>query len=312
MPTDPTAATIEAFVAHLGGAQGLAATTQRTYGYLVSQFAGWMAPREDRGLATATVEDIEAWIAAQTRRGLAPRTRQLAIAALRSFYTWLPGRDDNPAARVRTPRIPPADVRPYTPEEVTAMLAAAHTGTGLAARVDEAVLLTLRFTGLRVRELVDLELEAVDLDVRRLDVVGKGGHQRLVPIAWDLRTHLHDYLRWTRPSCPPSRWLFASPRSRPDGTWWGRISPPGIRRVVRSFGEAAGVPGRHHPHRWRHTFATELLRAGVDVHSAQRLLGHVKAGKTATYLHLVDDELCEAVDQVYDLVDVEEALGASS
>jgi site-specific recombinase XerD len=258
------------------------------------------------------VEDIEGWAAAQTRRGLAPRTRRLAIAALRSFYAWLPGRDDNPAATVRPPRIPPSDVTPYTPDEVTAMLASARATTGLAARVDEAVLLTLRFTGLCVRELVDLELRSVDLDDRRLDIVGKGGHQRLVPIALDLREHLRDYLRWTRPACPTSEHLFASPRSRPHGSWWGRISPAGIRRAVRSIGQSAGVPGRHHPHRWRHTFATELLRAGVDVHSAQRLLGHVKAGTTATYLHLVDDELCEAVDQVYDLSDVEGALSRSS
>lgn len=306
------AATIRAFVAHLHAIQGLASTTQQTYANNVRQFAAWMDDHEQRDLATASVEDIEAWVAACTRRGLAPRTRTLAVASLRSFYAWLPDRGDNPALRVRTPRIPPSDVTPYTSEEIDVMLTAARARSGLAARVEEAAISTLRFTGLRVQELVDLRLEAVDLTARRLEVIGKGGHQRVLPIAHDLRALLDGYLRWTRPACSASRWLFASPRSRPDGPWAGRIAPSAIRRAVREVGEAAGVGGRHHPHRWRHTFATELLRAGVDVHSAQRLLGHVKAGTTANYLHLVDDELCVAVDEVYDLTEVEVALRASS
>jgi len=64
---------------------------------------------------------------------------------------------------------------------------------------------------------------------------------------------------------------------------------------VRRDGEAAQPAGPHHPHRWRHSFATEVLTAGVDVHTTQRLLGHVKAGTTAGYLHLLDDDLCAAV-----------------
>lgn len=60
------------------------------------------------------------------------------------------------------------------------------------------------------------------------------------------------------------------------------------------------VAGRHDPHRWRRTFATEVLTAGVDVHTAQRLLGHGKAGTTAGYLHLLDDDLCDAVGRVYE------------
>ncbi|MBS3940984.1 MAG: tyrosine-type recombinase/integrase [Actinobacteria bacterium] len=297
----PSSPTVDAFVAHLHAVQGLAVSTQQTYAHAVRQFAGWLQGRGERDLTTATVGDIEAWVGAGARRGLAPRTRALAVASLRSFYAWLPTREDNPALRVRTPRVPPSDITPYTPDEVDAMLTAAKARVGPSARVEEVAITTLRFTGLRVQELVDLELTSVDLDERRLEIIGKGGQQRFMPIAWDLHALLHDYLRWTRPACPESKWLFASPCSQPHGPWWGRISPAGVRRAVRQVGDDARVPGRHHPHRWRHTFATELLRAGVDVHSAQRLLGHVKAGTTATYLHLVDDELCDAVDRVYEV-----------
>lgn len=87
-----------------------------------------------------------------------------------------------------------------------------------------------------------------------------------------------------------SPWLFANPRSRVGGPWEGRLSPGVVRGIVVRAGDAAQILGRHHPHRWRHSFATEVLTAAVDVHTTQRLLGHVKAGTTAGYLHLLDDE----------------------
>lgn len=291
---------IAQFRAHLQAVQGASAATVDAYSFAVRQFDVWLRQDRRRPTAQATVADIEAWVVASAQRGLAPRTRKLAIAGLRSFYAWLPDREDNPAERVRTPRIPPADVTPYLPDEVDRILTVLRGRPGLAARVDEAAMTTLRFTGLRVQELVDLRLSDLDLNGRRLDVVGKGGRQRIVPLAVTLQDDLESYLAIVRPRCPESAWLFASPRSHSDGRWWGRMSPASVRRVVRRCGEEADVGGRHHPHRWRHTFATELLRAGVDVHAAQRLLGHVKAGTTANYLHLVDDELCDAVDRVYD------------
>lgn len=305
-PSDPDRL-VAAYLANLRGVQGMADSTMRVYGGAVRQFGRWLEQHDRAGLAAAERADIEAWMGAQARRGLAPNTRRLGVAALRSFYAWLPGRDDNPAMQVRKPRLPPSDVTPYTPEEAAAILAAADGRRDLHGRLDAAVLATLRYTGLRVTELVDAPTAMLDLDARRLELAGKGGQPRVVPLAADLAVRFEAYLQRTRPSCPDSPWLFSSPRSRPGGRWDGRIAPAVVRVLVRRYGELAGVPGRHHPHRWRHTFATELLRAGVDVHSAQRLLGHVKIGTTAGYLHLVDDELCAAVDDVYDVAGVEVA-----
>ncbi len=300
---DPPVSLVNAYGAHLRGVQGLAATSVTTYTGVVQQFSRWLLDERHRSPAAASVADIEAWVGAQMRSGRAPATRRLGIAALRSFYDWLPDRDDNPAARVRTPRVPPSDISPYDPADVDRILQVANARGTLTGRVEAAVLSTLRYTGLRVTELTSIETANVDLAERRLQVVGKGSRPRVLPLAVDLRQHLADYLEQTRPRCPPSRRLFASPRSQPGGRWAGRISPAAIRRAVRDLGEEAGVAGPHHPHRWRHTFATELLRAGVDVHSAQRLLGHVKVGTTAGYLHLVDAELRDAVDRVYDVWD---------
>lgn len=293
---------IARFAAHLQGVRGLAPTTVATYTDAVDRFGRWLATRDRGPLATADRADVVAWVAAQAELGLAPATRALNLHGLRSFYDWLPDRADDPTDRVPTPRIPPRDITPYRAIEADRILAVASSDASPCGRLAHAVLATLRYTGLRCAELCSLQIGDLDLDAdaRRIAVVGKGGVPRVVPVAWPLRSILAAYLSESRPLETGSPWLFANPRSRVSGPWEGRLSPAAVRGIVVRAGEEARIPGRHHPHRWRHSFATEVLTAGVDVHTTQRLLGHVKAGTTSGYLHLLDDELCAAVGRVFD------------
>lgn len=293
---------LERFADHLRGMRGAAPTTVATYTDGVARFARWLSARERGPVESAQREDVVAWLTAQAEVGLAPATRALSLYALRSFYGWLPDRGDDPTGRVPTPRIPPREIVPYLPEEADQMLAVAAGDRSRSGRLAHVVLATLRYTGLRCAELCSLQIADLDLDVgaRRIEVVGKGSVPRVVPVAWPLTRVLAGYLDQVRPLEVGSAWLFANPRSQAGGRWEGRLSPGAVRGIVVRAGAAAGVPGRHHPHRWRHAFATEVLTAGVDVHTTQRLLGHVKAGTTAGYLHLLDDDLCAAVGRVYD------------
>ncbi len=293
---------IERFGAHLRAVRGLAPTTVATYTEAVSRFARWLGRRGCGPVEAATHDDILAWVTAQAEAGLTPGTRALNLYGLRSFYGWLPERDDDPTDRIPTPRIPPRNVTPYLGEEADRILAVMAGDTSRWGRLAHAVLATLRYTGLRCAELCSLRIDDLDLDVdaRRIEVVGKGGVPRVVPIAWPLWSVVAGYLAEARPLESDSPWLFANPRSHVGGPWEGRLSPGAVRHIVRRAGESARVVGSHHPHRWRHSFATEVLTAGVDVHTTQRLLGHVKVGTTAGYLHLLDDDLCAAVTQVFD------------
>jgi site-specific recombinase XerD len=298
MRVDPV---VERFGAHLRGVRGLAPTTVATYTDGVARFVAWLEVHERGEVESAGREDVVAWLTAQAEVGLAPATRALSVYALRSFYGWLPDRADDPTGRVPTPPIPPREIVPYLPEDADRILAVAAADVSRAGRLAWAVLATLRYTGLRCAELCSLRIADLDLDVgaRRIEVVGKGGVPRVVPVAWPLTRVLAGYLDEARPLEVGSAWLFANPRSRAGGRWEGRLSPGAVRGIVVRAGAAARVAGRHHPHRWRHAFATEVLTAGVDVHTTQRLLGHVKAGTTAGYLHLLDDDLCDAVGLVY-------------
>lgn len=298
MRADP--AVVERYVAHLRAVRGLSETTVATYTDAVARFARWLAVADRGAVGAASRDDIVAWITAQAQVGLAPATRALSLYALRSFYEWLPDRADDPCEGIPTPRIPPREIRPYRVHEADRLLAAAAGEDSRWGRLAYAVLATLRYTGLRCAELCAVQVGDLDVDARRLEVIGKGGVPRVVPVALPLRAVLTDYLIEARPLESASPWLFANPRSRVGGPWEGRVSPAAVRAIVSQAGAAAQVPGRHHPHRWRHSFATEVLTAGVDVHTTQRLLGHVRAGTTAGYLHLLDDELCAAVARVFE------------
>ncbi len=303
MPAGATGVSVvERFDAHLRAVRGLAPTTVVTYTESVARFARWLAGCGRSPVEAAAPDDIVAWVTAQAGVGLAPGTRALNLYALRSFYGWLPERDDDPTVRIPTPRIPPRSISPYPGEDADRILAVVAGDTSRCGRLAHAVLATLRYTGLRCAELCSLHIGDLDLDVdaRRIEVVGKGGVPRVVPVAWPLRSVLAGYLAEARPLESDSPWLFANPRSHVGGPWEGRLSPGAVRGIVRRAGERAQVAGPHHPHRWRHSFATEVLTAGVDVHTTQRLLGHVKVGTTAGYLHLLDDELCAAVTRVFD------------
>ena len=139
------------------------------------------------------------------------------------------------------------------------------------AGVGYAVLATLRWTGLRRNEVSMLRLDDVDLLARRISLVGMGYKARIVPIAPPLVPILDDYLATLRPGKPKSAFFFVNPSSQKGGTNAGRYGPMSVSVLVRAAGTGAGVSGRHFPHRWRHSYATSLLRRGADIHVVQRL-----------------------------------------
>jgi len=100
-----------------------------------------------------------------------------------------------------------------------------------------------------------------------------------------------------RPKLPASPSFFANPKG--NGSLRGRYGPRALHNLVLEAGTSAGVAGRHHPHRWRHTYATSLVRRGEDIHVVQRLMGHSNIATTTRYLRLSDADLLEAIDRAF-------------
>jgi integrase len=160
----------------------------------------------------------------------------------------------------------------YSDPEADSIIEWTAAQPGLRWQVGRVLLLTLRYSGLRAGELVSLRTEEVDLDDRRISLVGKGRKPRVIPIPHLLADVLREYLEELRPKLPKSAYLFANPR----GNWslHGRYGPRALHNLVVEAGTSAGVAGRHFAHRWRHTYATSLVRRGEDIHVVQRLMGH--------------------------------------
>ena len=290
-----------AYDAHLRLLEGRTEATADTYAVHVKAFLRWL----DDGIPSMLLSDvtkhqIRAFLLHEASRGLVQTTRSNELFALRSFYRFLIAEDlsqANPAAEVTLPC--PVRSRPefYSDSEADAIIKWAAAQPGIRWQVGLALLLTLRYTGLRVSELVNLAISEVDLTNRRISVVGKGRKPRVVPIPYLLAGALEEYLQKVRTKLPPSPYFFANVRG--NRGLRGRYGPRALQGLVLEAGTSAGAGGRHFPHRWRHTYATSLIRRGVDIHVVQRLMGHSNIATTSRYLHLSDSDLIDAIDRAY-------------
>jgi integrase/recombinase XerD len=295
------AALLLAYESHLRLLEDRQKATVDTYTSHVKGFCRWLAETHPSVmLSDVTKLQVRAFLLQEANRGLKPCTRSTELFALRSFYKFLIAEglsDDNPAALVTLPSPVRPRVEFYSDAEADAIIEWAAAQPGLRWQVGRVMLLALRFCGLRANELVTLSTSEVDLDARRISLVGKGRKARVVPIPHDLATVLREYLDDVRPKLPASGYLFANPRG--SRRLRGRYGPRALHSLVMEAGTSTGVAGRHFAHRWRHSYATSLIRRGVDLHVVQRLLGHSNIATTTRYLHLSDADLLAAVDRAF-------------
>lgn len=291
---------LDAFAAYEVGVEGLAAPTVRNHRIYLEAYLRWW-PGASSAVSAASTADLAAFLVAEAGRGLAARTRRAEVAALRRFYSWLVligYAGGNPAAALATPRVGPPHNGVYGPAEVQAILAHTVTLTDLRGRQRHAIVATLRWTGMRSGELRTLRSRDLHLGAGRARVVGKGNRERTVLLPGPLVEILGSFQQQVRPRLPVSPLLLANPHPFVTTPYAG-FGQEALSREVELAGEGAGVDGRHHPHKWRHTYATELVRAGVDIHVVQRLLGHASIASTVGYTHLVLDDLRGAVAGVW-------------
>jgi integrase/recombinase XerC len=232
--------------------------------------------------AAARIEahTLRAHLASRRADGLGNASAARELSALKAFIAFArqqSGDPDPAAPRLRGPRIKKGLPRPVTPDEAVNL---ADLVDGLAAddwigARDRAVLLLMYGSGLRIAEALSLQGSDAMLG-EVLQVTGKGGKQRLVPILPITRAAVAEYVRL----CP---WPLASDQPLFRGTKGGVLSPGMVQRAVANARRALGLPDTATPHALRHSFATHLLSAGADLRSLQELLGHASLGSTQIY-----------------------------
>jgi site-specific recombinase XerD len=265
-------------------AMNVTSSTLATYAQALYRFAREMPKVE-------TVEDIDQWAIREWLAMLQPKVKDVTVkhyyVHLKAFVRFLVKEEvlrSDPFKKVPAPKVEARDVETIPDADFKAMLAACDLQTDIGRR-DAAMLMFLYDTGVRVSEMCALKKEHLDLKARQAHVVGKGRKHRVVFFSTHTALGLSRYLTRRRDG---SEYVFVG-QKRARG---GRILPYGVTQRLRVIGRRAKVTSKVNPHAFRHTFATNYLRAGGDPHSLQRILGHADVSTTIrNYAHLVTDDL---------------------
>lgn len=242
-------------------------------------------------LAHCTPEVVTAYLAHLAARGRRPATLARAASSLRVFFRfWTEGESaaPDPTRHLASPRLGRPLPRVAAQDEVEALLAAVPERDGSPEELrDRAILEVLYGSGLRVSELVNLRLDAIDLEEGLLRVTGKGRKERLVPLSDPARSALARYLKGGRPQLLRARrspYVFVSGRGRP-------LTRQRAWQLVKGYARRAGLLRLPSPHTLRHSFATHLLEGGADLRSVQEMLGHADIRTTEIYTHLTAERM---------------------
>ena len=225
------------------------------------------------------------------------------ISTLRSFFRFLFREEiikKNPAEALSAPKVErrlPAfltvDEAFRLVEEPSRIGSARKTEFGEVAIRDRAILELLYASGLRVSELVSLNVPDLRMDLGVIRVIGKGGKERVVPFGSKAREALEHYLEVH----PGSRSGKTSPLFL--NRFGKRLSDRMVRKMIEKYTLTSGIPKRIGPHTLRHSFATHLLEGGADIRGIQELLGHANLSTTQRYTHLNIDRLMEVYDKAH-------------
>jgi integrase/recombinase XerC len=235
---------------------------------------------------------VRSWLAHQHRRKMSRASIARRLSALRTFFRFLMREgvmEANPARGVATPKREKHLPTVLQPADVAVLLEQPDVETPLGLR-DRAWLELLYAAGIRVGELVGIDLGDIELRSRLLKVHGKGSKERIVPFGRKAEAAIRAWLE-ARPQLLGDRFdeeqpLFVNYRGK-------RITARSIRRLLDAYVRDAALRSGISPHTLRHSFATHLLNAGADLRSIQELLGHVSLSTTQKYTHLTDAHLIE-------------------
>jgi integrase/recombinase XerC len=246
-------------------------------------------------------QHVRTFAAAEYHHGANPRSIQRRLSAIRSFYNFLllphdengkrPVVKQNPALEVTVPK-GRKDLPPTIDADRMARLLSFRASDEVSAR-DKAIMELFYSSGLRLAELVGLDLTDIDLADRTVRVLGKGSRDRVVPVGrYAVEAITHWLGERTKLATVGSTALFVGKRG-------DRIGPRTVQKLVAQWAQHQGLDVHVHPHMFRHSFASHILESSQDVRGVQDLLGHASIATTQIYTHLDFQHLAEIYDKAH-------------
>jgi integrase/recombinase XerC len=313
---------IEQFIRYLRYERNASPETIREYRRDTEQFAAFLTPPGEKTMPFAEIDHcvIREYVGSMYDRHLEKASIARRLASLRTFFKFCVREkftQQNPARLVSTPKLPKRVPQVLTAEDMNSFLdnlgsdGAAQKGrrkrkptkesearNRLILKRDRAILELLYASGLRVSELVGLDIDNLDRRGQMLRVLGKGRKERVVPYGTKAQAALEAY--W-----PVREGILAHPQVKPDpeavflNHLGGRITDRAVHMMVKKYARLANVNWNLHPHSLRHAFATHLLADGADLRAIQELLGHVSLSTTQRYTQASIRQLMEVYDKAH-------------
>ncbi|MDE0790196.1 MAG: site-specific tyrosine recombinase XerD [Woeseiaceae bacterium] len=242
-----------------------------------------------KSIDSAKKPDLLDFIAGRVESGAKPRSTARQISSFRRFFRYIQREgscSNDPTADIEMPRIGRSLPKTLTEEEVDSLLNAPNIDEPLGHR-DRTMLELLYATGLRVSELINIKQSQINFNQGVLRIIGKGDHERLIPIGEESQRWLKEFINGPRMEILLERqtdYLF--PTRRGD-----RMTRQAFWHIIKRYAEKSGVRQKMSPHSLRHAFATHLLNRGADLRVVQMLLGHSDLSTTQIYTHVARERL---------------------
>ncbi len=295
-------AAIDSFLDYLASEKNYSGNTIAAYHNDLTQFADYLLQQaEGDDLLTwdrVSKNDIINYILFLKERRYASSTVARKVAAIKSYFHYL--RDegiikDDPTVSLESPQVKKSLPKAISIEDVEKLLSEPAKSDSPKALRDSALLELLYATGMRVTELVSLDVTDVDLEAGTVLCSGKGDRERIVPIYDRAAQTVSAYLAEGRPKLladPHEPALFLNHRGE-------RLTRQGLWLIIKHYVEAVGIQEEVTPHTLRHSFATHMLHGGAKLRDVQKLLGHANISTTQVYTQVTSDHLRAAYDKAH-------------
>ena len=285
---------IDRFIRHLEYERRLSALTCKNYRRDLERFVEYLDKAGVAGWDDVDSEHVRAFSAACFRKGLSPRSIQRRLSATRSFFRFLIREKvvaNNPVTSVASPKSKKRLPGNLDADRMARLLDI--PGDGAIVDRDRAILELLYSSGLRLAELVDLDILDVDMRDATVRVTGKGNKDRIVPVGRHALKALRQWAITRRDLADADETaLFVSNRGV-------RISPRSVQARVKHWAKRQGIDANVYPHLFRHSFATHVLESSHDLRGVQELLGHANISTTQVYTHLDFQHLAQIYDKTH-------------
>ncbi len=277
---------VEVFLQHLAEKRGLSVNTTAAYRTDLEQFCAFLHERGLENWQAVGHDDMLAFLLFLRERRYANSTVARRTAAVKSFYAFLTGEGvvpSDPTEQIDSPKVDRYLPKALSPHQVDELLELPLREPTPERLRDKAMLELLYATGMRVSELVALNLRDLNMEAECVRCVGKGGRERILPVGGSALTGLEEYLDIARPQLSRGNAqkidaLFLNHRGK-------RLTRQGFWLILKGYAEELGLEDLT-PHTLRHSFAVHMINGGADIRSVQALLGHASLSTTQIYTQL--------------------------